>query len=533
MAKIDAEKLVDLLRRSGLVEYGELKGLLSEIKAEFGGQLPRNAEKLGEILIDREVITRWQSEKLLEGRHKGFFLGKYKLLGHLGTGGMSSVYLAEHVHMHRRVAVKVLPLKRVEDSSYLERFYLEAKAAAALSHPNIVTAFDIDHEDKIHYLVMEYVDGRDLQVVVREDGPLEFKTAANYIAQAAAGLAHAHEAGLIHRDVKPANLLVDSKGTVKVLDLGLALFSDDSESSLTIAHDETVLGTADYLAPEQAVNSHAVDPRADIYSLGCTLYFLLTGKPPFSEGSLAQRLIAHQKTPPKSILEKRPGAPRDLVGICQQMMIKSPQRRLQTAERVQQLLEQWMETYEPSESSKKLAAVTSGSRLSAAAAGAKPAPPRRGKSDILFSNRRPSRRREPPGPTKSDSTIPGSGVLDFSGQETVADSERSSVKGKSKRRDDSSIRRAKKKTKKRDSSRRSSSPASSQASESIEQFSGIVIDIVSDAAGDRQPGQQPSLIDQRHQAAQRHSSVPLVLWIALGAGLLAIVGLVIAVVVRA
>ena len=166
---------------------------------------------------------------------------------------MSSVYLAEHVLMQRRVAIKVLPKNRVDDSSYLARFHREAQAAAALDHRNIVRAYDVDNDGNIHYLVMEYVEGRDLQQIVKEDGPLDYAAAAEYIRQAAEGLAHAHQAGLIHRDVKPANLLVDQKNVVKVLDLGLARFTDEDKASLTVAYDENVLGTADYLAPEQAL----------------------------------------------------------------------------------------------------------------------------------------------------------------------------------------------------------------------------------------------------------------------------------------
>ncbi len=259
---------------------------------------------------------------------------------------MSNVYLAEHMMMKRRVAIKVLPQNRVEDSSYLERFKLEAQAGAALDHPNIVRAYDYDtdHDGKTYYLVMEYVEGRDLHVMVQEDGPLDYYIAANYVAQAATGLQHAHDAGLIHRDIKPANCLVDRKDTVKILDMGLAKFSQDDRPSLTIAHDENVLGTADYLSPEQALNSHDVDRRADIYSLGCTLYFLLTGHPPFPEGTLPQRLMMHQTQAPESIYVDRADAPRALVDICDQMMAKSPDERLQTATEVAQELTEWLAT---------------------------------------------------------------------------------------------------------------------------------------------------------------------------------------------
>ncbi len=185
----------------------------------------------------------------------------------------------------------------------------------------------------------------DLNVIVRETGPLAYVDAARYIYQAARGLGHAHAAGFIHRDVKPANLLVDSKGAVKILDLGLARFTaEDDQASLTVAYDENVLGTADYLAPEQAIDSHAVDARADIYSLGCTFYFLLTGHPPFPDGTLPQRLMAHQKDPPPDILKDRPDAPPDLVEICLRMMAKKAADRFQSAGEVAAALGQWLKS---------------------------------------------------------------------------------------------------------------------------------------------------------------------------------------------
>ena len=297
---------------------------------------------MAQRLVDAGLLTRWQADRLLEGRYKSFFLGKYKLLGHLGAGGMSQVYLAEHALMHRRVAIKVLPKHRVNDSSYLARFRLEAEAVAALDHRNIVRAYDVDNVGDVHYLVMEYVEGRDLQVMVKESGVLDYALAAEYIRQAAEGLEHAHQAGLVHRDIKPANLLVDPHNVVKILDLGLARFTGEENASLTVKYDENVLGTADYLAPEQAANSHAADGRADIYSLGCSLYYLLVGQPPFPDGTLPQRLMMHQKSPPPDIRLKRPDAPDDLVDICLRMMAKKPSARYQSAQEVAETLADWL-----------------------------------------------------------------------------------------------------------------------------------------------------------------------------------------------
>jgi serine/threonine-protein kinase len=212
---------------------------------------------------------------------------------------------------------------------------------AALDHPNIVRAYDIDNEADTHYIVMEYVEGRDLQRIVEQEGPLPYERAADYIAQAAVGLQHAHEAGVVHRDIKPANCLVDKTGIVKVLDMGLAKFSTD-ENSLSAMHKDSVVGTADYLAPEQAVNSSRVDSRADVYGLGGTLYFLLTGHPPFPQGTLTERLLKHQKEEPASIYVDRPDAPPALVDTCRRMMMKDPAERIQTAAEVSTELRHWL-----------------------------------------------------------------------------------------------------------------------------------------------------------------------------------------------
>lgn len=343
--RITLESFLAVLQRSGLIAKDSVDASLRSFK-ESGGST-KEARPFAEYLLAQKDLTRWQAEKLLQGKHKGFFLGRYKLLDLLGKGGMSSVYLAEHTLMRRRCAIKVLPAKWVKtDTSYLGRFHREAQAVAALDHPNIVRAYDVDHEVdndmQIHFLVMEYVEGKNLVDLIVERGPLPVREAVEYIRQASLGVGHAHRAGLVHRDIKPGNLLVDSSGTVKILDLGLAKFFSGDEASLTVQHDERVLGTADYLAPEQAVDSHSVDSRADIYSLGCTLYFLLTGRPPFNEGTLAQRLISHQTKEPTTIESQRNDVPEDLLMLIRKMMAKNPEERYQTAEEAARDLAAWL-----------------------------------------------------------------------------------------------------------------------------------------------------------------------------------------------
>lgn len=353
MSRISAESFLSLIQQSGLVESDRLQREVDDLEDQ--GLDVAEASVLANSLVERDLLTEWQADKLLRGKHKGFTLGKYRLRRLLGKGGMSSVYLAEHILMRRQCAIKVLPIKRVEDTSYLARFHREARAVASLDHPNIVRAYDIDHETEgekdIHFLVMEHVDGESLHEQVKDHGPLELDETAEFFRQAALGLGNAHKNGLIHRDVKPGNLLIDRSGVVKVLDLGLARFSEVSDDNpLTLAHDEKVLGTADYLAPEQALDSHTADHRADIYGLGCTAYFALTGYPPFREGTLTQRLMFHQTKEPPAISEERPEVGETKRGIAlteiiSRMMAKKSDERFQTMDEVATAFARWLKIY--------------------------------------------------------------------------------------------------------------------------------------------------------------------------------------------
>jgi serine/threonine protein kinase len=342
-APTTTDEFLELVRKSGVVEEKRLSAYVGKLRA--AGPVPSPPAVLAGILVRDAILTHFQAENVLQGKWRRFTIGKYKVLERLGAGGMGQVFLCEHKLMRRRVAVKVLPTAKADDPSSLERFYREARCVAALDHPNIVRAYDIDQDEKLHFLVMEYVDGSSLQEIIKKVGPLSVERAAHYLRQSAVGLQHAHDsAGLVHRDIKPGNILIDRTGVVKILDMGLARFFHDEEDILTKKYDENVLGTADYLAPEQALDSHGVDIRADIYSLGATFYFCLTGKTPFTDGTVAQKLIWHQTRQPKSIRQIRTEVPEELASLIERMMAKDPAQRPQTPHEVAEALAPFTQT---------------------------------------------------------------------------------------------------------------------------------------------------------------------------------------------
>jgi serine/threonine protein kinase len=317
-----------LVRQSDLVPEPALQEFHQKRRAAIGRASEPGA--VGDLLVEAGLLTNFQADQLLQGKWQRFSIGRYRVLEQLGTGGFGTVYLCEHLHMHRKVAVKVLPLVRAKDHVSLERFYREARAVAALNHPNIVRAYDVGQEDNLHFLAMEYVEGVTLHELVTYRGPLAPQQAVHYMRQAALGLQHAGAAGLVHRDIKPGNLLVDVSGTLKILDLGLARFYEDHTDQLSAKNGQVVLGTVDYVSPEQALNSHEVDIRSDIYSLGATFYFCLTGQPPFPKGTAGQKLIWHQTRTPPPIARLRKGVPKELSGLIETAMAKDVDKRFQT-----------------------------------------------------------------------------------------------------------------------------------------------------------------------------------------------------------
>lgn len=342
MSSQSVKKFIQLLHRSQLVSDARLKAALSD--RESGGRLPHDARTLANFLTQQGLLTSWQQKRLLSGKQHGYFLGDYCLQRHLGSGGMSSVFLAKHRLINRTVAIKVLPSKRIGEGSYLARFEREAQATSRLSHPNVVRVFDIDHHGDTHFMVMEYVAGSDLKAMVKSTGPLPLDRVAHYIAQVAVGLQHAHERGLVHRDIKPANLVVNEADVVKILDLGLARIVDSEEvASLTIDNAEKMMGTADYLSPEQARSAHSVDARADLYSLGCTMYYLLSGHAPFTEGTIAQRILMHQTQNPLDVRACREDCPHAIADLCMKMLAKTPDDRIQSAGTIAVRLGRWLQ----------------------------------------------------------------------------------------------------------------------------------------------------------------------------------------------
>jgi WD40 repeat protein len=263
---------------------------------------------------------------------------RYRVLRLLGQGGMGAVYQAEHLLMERTVALKIINKSLTTRPDLVERFRREVKAAARLAHPNIVTAYDAEQAGDTNFLVMEYVEGTNLARLVGERGPLPVPEACAYACQAALGLQHAYEHGLIHRDVKPLNLMVTPGGQVKILDFGLARLAGTSHAAGALTEPGTVMGTADYIAPEQAWDPAAADVRADVYSLGCTLYFLLSGHPPFPEGTVLQKLLAHAEQTPTPLAALREDVPPGLACVLDRMLAKDPTRRYPTPAEVGQAL---------------------------------------------------------------------------------------------------------------------------------------------------------------------------------------------------
>jgi phosphate ABC transporter phosphate-binding protein len=334
---VSREQFLHNLQDSGLAAADDIQRTLASL-TDTG---ETDGAGLARQLIRAGKLTAYQAGALLEGRLADLRIGAYEVLDLLGKGAMGTVYKARHRTMKRVTAIKVMSPEVAARGTFAQRFQREAEALAQLSHPNIIMAFDAGESPAGPFLAMEFVRGRDLATEVYGNGPLGVLDALDCVLQAARGLEYAHEQGLIHRDIKPANLMRDTRGVVKVADLGLARMKNphlaQNESALTQAGG--IVGTVDFMAPEQAVDSTTIDHRADIYSLGCTLFFLLTGRPMYSGNSLMSLLLQHRDAPTPSLVEARPDVPESVNAVFQRMVAKKPDDRYATMTQVVLALE--------------------------------------------------------------------------------------------------------------------------------------------------------------------------------------------------
>lgn len=340
---LTTDQLMVLLADSGIVPTQRLRVFQEQIRHK---QDVETLDVLTRELVQAGLLTSYQASEIERGQADRLTFGNYVLLDRIGRGGMGEVFRARHSLMNREVAVKFLGPTAVDKIGSIRRFKREVRAAAKLIHPNIVTALDAGERDADCFLVMEYVRGTTLSQHVRRGGPLTIITAVELALQIAEALAYAHSRGIVHRDIKPGNMILSDDGTVKILDLGLSQLRPAPENPATpddgagAATEEQLtefgnfMGTVDFMAPEQAVDPHDVDERADIYSLGCTLYFLLTGNPPFPGKSVLDRLLAHRDGIIPSLGDSRDDVPARLESLVRAMLAKSPNQRMQRMEDV-------------------------------------------------------------------------------------------------------------------------------------------------------------------------------------------------------
>ncbi len=336
---IDRDTFLGYLRKSGLVEEAAFASVAARHPGVTRGKV------MARMLVADGVLTRYQAERLLAGQSSGFHFGPYRILEQVGKGGMGRVYKAEHRTMRRVVALKLLGNATLKTERAVQLFLHEIRAVAVLQHPNIVCAYDANVINGRHYLVLEYVDGPNLDQLVRRGGPLPVGLACDYMRQAANGLEFAHGLGMVHRDIKPANILVQrqgqggagSPGLIKISDFGLARLAApapchpgmDASPATIFTRDNTVMGTPDYLSPEQSRDLHQTDIRSDLYSLGCTFYFLLTGQVPYPGGTALEKLIRHATESPKPVPDFRDDVPAEVIAVLERLMAKKPEDRFQ------------------------------------------------------------------------------------------------------------------------------------------------------------------------------------------------------------
>jgi formylglycine-generating enzyme required for sulfatase activity/serine/threonine protein kinase len=324
---VPLEQFQQQVAASGLMSAEELAAWIDQLPSD---RRPQDSQRLARELVRQKKLTAFQAQQIYAGKGRSLLLGNYVILDKVGQGGMGMVLKAEHRRMKRLVALKVLSPNVVRNSDSLRRFQREVEAAARLEHPNIVIAYDADEAAGTHFLVMQYVNGSDLSARVRQHGVLTLDQALDCILQAARGLQYAHEHGVVHRDIKPANLLLDAQGTIKILDMGLARLDSAGVQQDELTGTGQIMGTVDYMAPEQAMDTKHADARADIYSLGSTLWYLLTGRCLYAGETPLEKIMAHQTKPIPSLREACPQVPPALDAVFGRMVAKTPAERYQS-----------------------------------------------------------------------------------------------------------------------------------------------------------------------------------------------------------
>ena len=326
------------VKTSGLVAQSDVDLALSTLPREPESDAPA---RLARRLIQSGRLTHYQARKLLAGATQGFFLGGYRILRALGEGGMGKVYLARHEETGEEVAIKVLPPRKVaEGEQALLRFRREMELSRRVQHPNLARALGDGEERGVHFMILEYIPGESLFQAVKgaRGGPLRVPDVARFFLKVVDGLDAAHSAGLVHRDIKPSNIMITPEGDARVLDLGLARAVEEDRP---LTRPNIVVGTLDYASPEQIVNASSADRRSDLYSLGCTIYFALAGRPPFEGGDIVNKIVKQRWDDPEPVERVARGVPPAFAAIVRKLMAKNPDDRYQTCGELRRDLARW------------------------------------------------------------------------------------------------------------------------------------------------------------------------------------------------
>jgi serine/threonine protein kinase len=338
-APCSVDAFLKTILRSGLLDRQQLQQGLRDVPLDQR----HDAEALADHLVATGKLSRFQASKLLRGMAVGLMLGPFQVLAPIGKGGMGTVYLARDARSQQLVALKVLPPKRArEEERLLARFRREMEMCQRVAHPHLAWTYEVGVCQGVYYIAMEYIPGKNLYRLVTDEGPLTVPRAARLFAEVATALDHAHNQGLVHRDLKPSNLIVTPHDHAKVLDLGLALVQGEIPAEREVIGGRGyVVGTMDYIAPEQTENAVQVDPRSDIYALGCTLYFALTGQPPYPGGTALEKIQRHRGEDPVPVPQLNAAVPPAFIGLLRKMMAKDPEQRFATAAEVREKLLPW------------------------------------------------------------------------------------------------------------------------------------------------------------------------------------------------